>query len=141
MKVEVVAVVGALMMQSVGRSRAADPAPAPPALRTGPGRRWGAVVWTPRLVTGLAAREAPVLSTFTPSSAGDLIGPPWLRRRRLAAAEEFASAPLPSEKDEVWRYSRIDQLELDRFRPAGTGSAGPADGPGPSPSDRVRSLV
>jgi len=92
-------------------------------------------------VTGLAAREAPVLSTFTPSSAGDLIGPPWLRRRRLAAAEEFASAPLPSEKDEVWRYSRIDQLDLDRFRPAGTGSAGPADGPGPSPSDRVRSLV
>jgi Fe-S cluster assembly protein SufD len=94
-----------------------------------------------RLVAGLVAREVPVLSTFTPSTAGALVGPPWLQQRRLAAAEEFAAAPLPSEKDEVWRYSRIDQLDLDRFRPAGTGSAGSVDGPGPSPSDRVRSLV
>jgi Fe-S cluster assembly protein SufD len=53
----------------------------------------------------------------------------------------FAAAPLPSEKDEVWRYSRIDQLDLERFRPAGTESAVSPDGPGPSPSDRVRALV
>ena len=26
--------------------------------------------------------------------------------------------PLPSEKEEVWRYSPIDQLDLDRYRPA-----------------------
>jgi len=42
----------------------------------------------------------------------------------------------------VWRYSRIDQLDLDRFRPTGTdASPSSPDGPGPSPSDRVRSLV
>jgi Fe-S cluster assembly protein SufD len=59
----------------------------------------------------------------------------------VAAAESFGSGPLPSEKDEVWRYSRIDQLDLDRFHPAGTESAGSTGGPGPSPSDRVHSLV
>jgi Fe-S cluster assembly protein SufD len=42
----------------------------------------------------------------------------------------------------VWRYSRIDQLDLDRFRPTGTeASPSSSDGPGPSPSDRVRALV
>lgn len=48
---------------------------------------------------------------------------------------------MPTEKDEVWRYSRIDQLDLDRFHPAGTVPAHPADDPGPSPSDRIHSLV
>ncbi len=41
----------------------------------------------------------------------------------------------------MWRYSRIDQLDLDVFHPAGTESAASTDGPGPSHSDRVRSLV
>ncbi len=42
----------------------------------------------------------------------------------------------------MWRYSRIDQLDLDRFRPTGTeASPSSSDGPGPSPSDRVRALV
>ncbi len=49
------------------------------------------------------------------------------------------SSPLPTEKDEVWRYSRIDQLDLDRFRPAGPSRAG--DAPGPSPSERIHALV
>ncbi len=89
---------------------------------------------------GLAAREVPVLSTFTPESAAALAGLPWLRRRRADAAAAFASSPLPSEKDEVWRYSRIDQLDLDRYRPAG-GVALSANAPGPSPSDRIHSLV
>jgi len=49
------------------------------------------------------------------------------------------SSPLPTEKDEVWRYSRIDRLDLDRF-----GSAG-ATGPGAEvasvPSARIHALV
>ncbi len=90
---------------------------------------------------GLLAREAPVLSTFTPDIAAGLPGAPWLRERRTAAAEAFSSSPLPSPKDEVWRYSRIDQLDLDRFHPAGTAPMGPTDEPGPSHSERVHVLV
>ena len=70
--------------------------------------------------SGLDPREAPTLPTFTPDNAAALPGAPWLTRRRIAAAEAFASSPLPTEKDEVWRYSRIDQLDLDRFHPAGS---------------------
>ena len=38
--------------------------------------------------------------------------------RRNASLEVFASTPLPSAKEEVWRYSRIDDLDLDRFGPS-----------------------
>ena len=99
-----------------------------------------------RLVTRASLRERPlILSTFTPESAAALPGLPWLQRRRAAAAASFASSPLPTEKDEVWRYSRIDQLDLDRFRPAGT--VPPAIGqrsrslalrPGPLPGGQPR---
>jgi Fe-S cluster assembly protein SufD len=37
---------------------------------------------------------------------------------RLAAAVRFAAAPLPTPSEEIWRYSRIDQLDLDSFTPA-----------------------
>jgi Fe-S cluster assembly protein SufD len=90
---------------------------------------------------GLAAREVPALSTFTPESAAALPGLPWLQQRRVAAAATFASSPLPSEKDEVWRYSRIDQLDLDRYQPAGMLPLASHNDPGRSPSDRVHSLV
>ena len=90
---------------------------------------------------GLAAREVPVLSTFTPESAAALPGLAWLQRRRSAAAATFSSSPLPTEKDEVWRYSRIDQLDLDRYQPAGPVPLAGANAPGPSPSDRIHSLV
>ncbi len=37
---------------------------------------------------------------------------------RLAAVERFAAAPLPTPSEEIWRYSRIDRLDLDAFAPA-----------------------
>lgn len=37
--------------------------------------------------------------------------------RRLAAAERALAAPMPSPDDEVWRYSRIGELDLDGFAP------------------------
>ncbi|MGA2834996.1 MAG: Fe-S cluster assembly protein SufD [Acidimicrobiales bacterium] len=46
---------------------------------------------------------------------------------------------MPTEKDEIWRYSRIDRLDLDRFRPAGPTRSG--EEPGRSPSDRIHALV
>jgi len=59
------------------------------------------------------------LSTFTPEAAAALDGPAWLSRRRTDAFEAFAGATLPSESEEVWRYSPIDRLDLDAFAPAG----------------------
>jgi Fe-S cluster assembly protein SufD len=104
------------------------------------------VLWTDSMRNearhpGLLAREAFLLSTFTAESAAALPGLAWLQHRRRVAAESFSSSALPSEKDEVWRYSRIDQLELDRFHPVGAGPASPTDDPGPSPSDRMHALV
>jgi Fe-S cluster assembly protein SufD len=95
-----------------------------------------------RLVDRASTRERlPVLSTFTPTSAAALPGPPWLERRRADAAERFASSPLPTEKDEVWRYSRIDQLDLDRFHPVNGPAQGQGDLVDPQMMERVRSLV
>jgi Fe-S cluster assembly protein SufD len=55
------------------------------------------------------------LSTLTPDAAATLAGPDWLRARRVAAAERFAGSALPTPDEEVWRYSRIGDLDLDRF--------------------------
>lgn len=38
--------------------------------------------------------------------------------KRLAAAESAAAAPFPSPDEEIWRYSRIAELDLDRFVPS-----------------------
>ena len=137
---------GGVMARSVGRrpvvraTRRAwgPPVPAGRRGRMAGGRvRWRAEARNP----GLVAREAAVLTTFTPESAAAQPGPAWLRQRRSDAAATFASSPLPSEKDEVWRYSRIDRLDLDRFQPAAPVPLASANVPGPSPSDRIHSLV
>jgi Fe-S cluster assembly protein SufD len=54
---------------------------------------------------------------FTPDAARSLGGPEWLVQRRVAAAETLASLTWPTPADEIWRYSRIDELDLERFRP------------------------
>jgi Fe-S cluster assembly protein SufD len=54
---------------------------------------------------------------FTPDAASRLPGPAWLRTRRAEAAERFTAGVLPSSEEEVWRYSRIAELDLERFRP------------------------
>jgi Fe-S cluster assembly protein SufD len=72
-----------------------------------------------------ASRERNVLSSFTPDAASALAGPEWLRSRRAAAAERFAALDLPTESEEIWRYSRISLLDLDGYRPA-PGAAHPA---------------
>jgi len=52
---------------------------------------------------------------FPVDAATGLPGPDWLRDRRLAAAERAATAGLPTTEEEIWRYSRIGELDLDRF--------------------------
>ncbi len=56
------------------------------------------------------------VSAFTPDAVREQAGD-W-QELRLAAAERFVAAPLPTPDEEIWRYSRIDQLDLDRFAPA-----------------------
>jgi Fe-S cluster assembly protein SufD len=67
------------------------------------------------------------LHTFTAEASAGLAGPDWLRARRAIGYEAFASSPLPSETEEVWRYTPIDELDLDAFAPP------PAAG-GPAPA-------
>jgi Fe-S cluster assembly protein SufD len=56
-----------------------------------------------------------VVSVFAPDAARTLGGPDWLRQRREAAAERVSASPLPTTEEEVWRYSRIGELDLDRY--------------------------
>lgn len=58
-----------------------------------------------------------VLQSFTPDAAASLRGPEWLRARRTAAAERAIAEGLPTTEAEVWRYSRIGELDLDDFAP------------------------
>jgi Fe-S cluster assembly protein SufD len=61
---------------------------------------------------------------FTPDVARALEGAGWLNERRAAAAERFVSMALPTPSEEAWRYSRIDELDLDRYRPAAADGGG-----------------
>lgn len=67
---------------------------------------------------------------FTPEAAGAIPGPEWLMRRRVAAAEQVAAAPMPSVEEEVWRYTPIGQLDLSGYElAAGPGEQSPAEVP------------
>jgi Fe-S cluster assembly protein SufD len=55
--------------------------------------------------------------TFTVDAARALGGPEWLASRRVAAAEKLASISWPTAEEEIWRYSRIGELDLSRYRP------------------------
>src|SRR6266576_6022100 len=69
------------------------------------------------------------MSAFTHDTAADLQGPEWLRGRRAAALERFDDAGLPTEAEEIWRYSRISELDLDAYTPVGgDGQGGVPDG-------------
>ncbi|HEV2761089.1 MAG TPA: Fe-S cluster assembly protein SufD, partial [Acidimicrobiales bacterium] len=87
--------------------------------------------------------EGSFLTTFTPDAAATLGGPDWFRARRLAAAERFAAGSLPDATEEIWRYSRISELDLDAYRPAlGAPEAGAGPGPVPEvPGDRAAMVV
>jgi Fe-S cluster assembly protein SufD len=55
------------------------------------------------------------VTTITPQAVGAFEGPDWLRASRSAAAERAAARTMPSAEEEIWRYSRIAELDLDRF--------------------------
>ncbi len=77
---------------------------------------------------------------ITLEGVADLAGPPWLQARRAHAAELFADAPFPTSEAEIWRYSRIDELDLDRWRPV-TERADTSAAPIPTELQRVLDAV
>ena len=136
--------VGALMGAQRRAQCRRPPVPPAPAAVDGPagatGRPVGPVVWRPRLVDRASIRErSRSCPRSPPTSPPPCPAPPGCTPPRARPPRPSPSSPLPTEKDEVWRYSRIDQLDLDRFRPAGTSA--PGDDPGPSPSERIHALV
>src|SRR3954471_22519607 len=70
------------------------------------------------------------MTAFTHDTAAQVRGPDWLRERRAAALERFDDTGLPTEAEEVWRYSRISELDLDAYSPVvdGAPDAGVPDG-------------
>ncbi len=73
-------------------------------------------------------KEAPTLHSFTADASAGLPGPDWLRERRERGFEAFEAATLPSENEEVWRYTPIGRLALDDLEPS-PGSPAPVDAP------------
>ncbi len=64
---------------------------------------------------------------FTPDLVDALDGSDALAKRRRAAAERAVAAGLPSFTAEVWRYTPIDDLDLNQYSfGAPGGTAGPA---------------
>lgn len=47
-----------------------------------------------------------------------VLGDPW-QQLRLDAAERVAAASMPTTDEEMWRYSRIGELDVDRYKPEG----------------------
>jgi Fe-S cluster assembly protein SufD len=58
-----------------------------------------------------------VTHAFSPDAARASGGPAWLAERRSGAAEALATMTWPSATEEIWRYSRIDEFDLARYRP------------------------
>src|SRR5947208_711436 len=53
-----------------------------------------------------------------PSDSRDL--PDWFREQQTAAWKKFESIPRPTRKDQPWRFSNVDLLDLAPFKLSGT---------------------
>ncbi len=60
----------------------------------------------------LPASRAILSSPFEPRSA-DL--PAWFRDQQQAAWEKFEAAPYPNRKDQAWRFSNVNALDLSNY--------------------------
>jgi Fe-S cluster assembly protein SufD len=73
-----------------------------------------------------------LLDHFSPAAARGLPGPDWLADRRAVAVERLAGLEWPTPAEEIWRYSRIGDLDLGRYRPVPAEQMGePGDEPAP----------
>lgn len=72
------------------------------------------------------------MSRFTEEAVVRLKGPDWMRKRRTQAWKRFSEQSLPTESEEVWRYSPINRLDLDAYLPV---VAAPAGAAGETPAE------
>jgi Fe-S cluster assembly protein SufD len=61
---------------------------------------------------------------FTSEASLAIGGPDWLVERRRGAAEQLRALEWPTATEEIWRYSRIGDLDVDRYRPMDEGELG-----------------
>jgi Fe-S cluster assembly protein SufD len=69
-------------------------------------------------MTNTTSTSVAPTGVFTPEAfaarlAADSAAPAWWRDRRRAAYERFAALPMPSRKDEAWRFSNLSGLSLE----------------------------
>jgi Fe-S cluster assembly protein SufD len=67
------------------------------------------LVWTRKKHTSIMLSPDPATLATTPS---------WFRARAEAAWKTYESLPLPSTKNEAWRYSNAEVIPLDRLQAA-----------------------
>ena len=58
-----------------------------------------------------------MVNRFTPEASLDLGGPEWLAERRLRAFSALQDVEWPTADEEIWRYSRVGDLDLSKYRP------------------------
>ncbi len=68
-----------------------------------------------------------------------LDGPSWLAERRAAAIDRWTAGTRPTTAQEIWRYSRIEELDLAGLQPAWIDGAG--DGALPAAAGAAASAV
>lgn len=54
----------------------------------------------------------------TPTHSSTASEPSWLADRRAAGLEQFNALPMPSAKEELWRFASVGKLDIDGFQPA-----------------------
>jgi Fe-S cluster assembly protein SufD len=60
------------------------------------------------------------LETPTQSTSQE---PAWLADRRAAGLDQFKSLPMPSARDEQWRFASVGRLSIDDYNPAASPDA------------------
>lgn len=68
-------------------------------------------------VARCGTRVSIILGNFTSESAPSVESPAWLNAHRQSALTALDARALPTPDEEIWRYSRIDKLDLDMFSP------------------------
>ncbi|GAC1316900.1 MAG: Fe-S cluster assembly protein SufD [Acidimicrobiales bacterium] len=58
------------------------------------------------------------MTTYTPLDPTTMPGPASLQALRARALKRFEAGPLPTDADEIWRYSRIGELDVGSFAPS-----------------------